>query len=168
MNICLNLTSNPVTTMWTSTLSVTLMMGGIVAVRGKDRAISESVLSDLENTGWLCYQYRKKPMGSSHTIEWLGFVIDLSKSEFSVPDSKISKLKCKQSQPGHMNLSCTCSTLESSQLPISSQRSLQRIGLDPLYFWISLAISPSVGESNIGWLATYPSKTSGEEGATHN
>ena len=69
---------------------------GIVAVCGKDRAISESVLvkSDLENAGFVI-NVEKSQLDPSHSIEWLGFVIDLSKGEFSVPDSKLSKLKYK-------------------------------------------------------------------------
>ena len=69
---------------------------GIVAVRGKDRAIREStvVKRDLENAGFVI-NIVKSQWDPSHSMEWLGFIIDLSKGEFSVPDEKISRLKSK-------------------------------------------------------------------------
>ena len=69
---------------------------GIVAVRGKERAVRESasVKRDLESAGFVV-NVEKSQWDPSHSTEWLGFLIDLSKSEFSVPGDKINRLKSK-------------------------------------------------------------------------
>ena len=69
---------------------------GIVAVRGKEKALVESarVKQDIENAGFVIH-VDKSTWEPSHTIEWLGFQIDLSKGEFSVPVAKIDALKSK-------------------------------------------------------------------------
>lgn len=50
---------------------------GIIAVRGRQEALAESVRikQDIENAGFL--NVRKSTWEPSHTIEWLGFKIDL-------------------------------------------------------------------------------------------
>ena len=69
---------------------------GIVAVRGKEKALVESarVKQDIENAGFVIH-VEKSTWEPSHTIEWLSFQIDLSKGEFSVPVAKIDALKSK-------------------------------------------------------------------------
>ena len=69
---------------------------GIVAVRGKEKALVESarVKQDIENARFVIH-VEKSTWEPSHTIEWLGFQIDLSKGEFSVPVAKIDALKSK-------------------------------------------------------------------------
>ena len=69
---------------------------GIVAVRGRQEALVESVRvqQDIENAGFVI-DVEKSTWEPSHTIEWLGFQIDLSVSEFSVPVPKIEALKSK-------------------------------------------------------------------------
>ena len=69
---------------------------GIVAVKGKERAIRESALvkSDLEHAGFVV-NIQKSQWEPSHVVEWLGLIIDLSKGVFTVPDHKIDRLRCK-------------------------------------------------------------------------
>ena len=69
---------------------------GIVAVRGKERAIRESasVKRDLESVDFVD-NIEKSQWDPSHSIEWTGFLVDLSQGEFSVPDDKINRLKSK-------------------------------------------------------------------------
>ena len=66
---------------------------GIVTVRGKERAIRESasVKRHLESAGFVV-NIEKSQWDPSHSMEWLGFLINLSKGEFSVPNDKIDKL----------------------------------------------------------------------------
>ena len=63
---------------------------GIVAVHGKERAIRESasVKRHLESAGFVI-NIEKSQWDPSHSMEWLGFLINLSKGEFSVPNDKI-------------------------------------------------------------------------------
>ena len=67
---------------------------GIVAVKGEQAAIQESaqVKLDLERAGFVI-NLDKSKWEPCHTMEWLGFQIDLAKGEFSVPPNKISMLK---------------------------------------------------------------------------
>ena len=69
---------------------------GVVAVRGRQEALVESnrVKQDIENAGFVI-NVEKSIWDPSHAIEWLGFLIDLSVGEFSVPASKIDALKSK-------------------------------------------------------------------------
>ena len=69
---------------------------GIVAVKGKEEALAESdrVKQDIENAGFVI-NVEKSSWEPSHTLEWLGFQIDLSVGKFSVPVSKIDALKSK-------------------------------------------------------------------------
>jgi len=69
---------------------------GIVAVRGLERAQHESLLvkEDLEKEG-LVVNLEKTQWSPSDRIEWLGFIVDLSKGEFTVPEDKIKALKLK-------------------------------------------------------------------------
>ena len=69
---------------------------GVVTVRGRQEALAESnrVKQDIENAGFVI-NVGKSIWEPSHTIEWLGFLIDLSVGEFSVPASKIDALKSK-------------------------------------------------------------------------
>ena len=69
---------------------------GIVAVKGKQEALVESarVKQDIENAGFII-NVEKSAWEPSLTMEWLGFLIDLSVGEFSVPVSKIEALKSK-------------------------------------------------------------------------
>ena len=70
------------------------MYDGIVAVKGEHAARLESaqVKHDLESAGFIV-NIDKSEWEPSHTIEWLGFQIDLAKGKFSVPANKISMLK---------------------------------------------------------------------------
>ena len=67
---------------------------GIVAVRGRQKALVEStrVKEDIEKAGFII-NVEKSVWNPSQTMEWLGFQIDLSVGEFSVPASKIDALK---------------------------------------------------------------------------
>ena len=69
---------------------------GIVAVRGRQEALVESarVQQDIENAGFVI-NVEKSTWEPSHIIERLGFQIDLSVGEFSVPVPKIEALKSK-------------------------------------------------------------------------
>ena len=67
---------------------------GIVAVRGRQKALVEStrVKEDIEKAGFII-NVEKSVWNPSQTMEWLGFQIDFSVGEFSVPASKIDALK---------------------------------------------------------------------------
>jgi len=67
-----------------------------VAVKGKDKAAHESAIvrEDLECAGFVV-NIDKSQWIPSQEIEWLEFTISLSKGEFSVPDSKLNRLKQK-------------------------------------------------------------------------
>ena len=69
---------------------------GIVAVQGFERALHESMLvkGDLEKAG-LVVNVEKSEWTPSNSIEWLGFLIDLSKGEFAIPEDKIRALKTR-------------------------------------------------------------------------
>ena len=58
---------------------------GIVAVRGRQEALAESARfqQDIENAGFVI-NVEKSTWEPSHTIEWLGFQIDLAVGEFSM------------------------------------------------------------------------------------
>jgi len=69
---------------------------GIIAVKGEAEAKAErmAVKRDLELAG-LVINVEKCAWEPSHQMEWLGFCIDLTLGEFSVPAQKISALKAK-------------------------------------------------------------------------
>ena len=69
---------------------------GIVAVKGWEEALAESarVKQDIEDAGFII-NIEKSVWKPSHTLEWLGFKVDLSVGEFSVPSPKIDALKRK-------------------------------------------------------------------------
>lgn len=64
-----------------------------MAVKGKRKALEESqqVRRELESAGFV-KNIEKSQWDPSVRIEWLGFLIDLDKGEFTVPDHKISSL----------------------------------------------------------------------------
>lgn len=66
---------------------------GIISVKGKDNALRESaqVRQDLESAGFVV-NVDKCVWEPSHSLEWLGFIIDLDKGQFSVPEGKLSAL----------------------------------------------------------------------------
>ena len=82
---------------------------GVVDIRGKNRAMSESDL--IWSTGFVINE--KSQWDLSHNIEWLRFVIDLSKGDFSVPNCKISRLRSKLQELKMSNL------LVLGKLPVS-------------------------------------------------
>ena len=65
---------------------------GIIVVKGEQAAESAQVKHELESAGFII-NIDKSKWEPCHTIEWLGFQIDLAKGEFSVPANKISMLK---------------------------------------------------------------------------
>jgi len=67
-----------------------------VAVKGKDKAATESatVKRDLEHAGFVI-KIEKCEWVPSQEIEWLGFIINLDQGEFTVPSSKLDRLKQK-------------------------------------------------------------------------
>ena len=69
---------------------------GVVAVSGWERALHESKLvqDNLKKAGFIV-NIEKSEWQPSTIIEWLGFTIDLSKGEFSIPEEKIKALKSK-------------------------------------------------------------------------
>jgi len=69
---------------------------GIVAVKGKDKAATESatVKRDLEHAGFVV-NIEKCQWIPSQEIEWLGFITNLDQGEFTVPCSKLDRLKQK-------------------------------------------------------------------------
>ena len=75
---------------------------GIVAVKGEVEAKFESrkVKQDLEKAGFIV-NIEKCVWEPSHSIEWLGFHIDLALGEFSVPIPKIDALKSKLLEAKH-------------------------------------------------------------------
>ena len=72
---------------------------GIVAVKGRDNAVRESarVKQDLESAG-LVVNIEKSVWEPTHSLEWLGLIIDLKKGEFLVPQAKLEALKVKLSE----------------------------------------------------------------------
>ena len=72
---------------------------GIIAVKGEAEATAESmaVKRDLELAG-LVVNVEKCAWEPSHRMEWLGFCIELTLGEFSVPAQQISALKAKLSE----------------------------------------------------------------------
>ena len=69
---------------------------GIVAVKIKENALIESaqVKMDLGNAGFVVNN-EKCEWEPKCNMEWLGFLIDLSMGEFSVPAGKLDMLKSK-------------------------------------------------------------------------
>ena len=67
-----------------------------MAVKGKDKAATESatVKRDLEHAGFVV-NIEKCQWVPSQEIEWLGFIINLDQGEFTVPCSKLDRLKQK-------------------------------------------------------------------------
>ena len=62
---------------------------GIVAVKGEQEVIEESaqVKHELESAGFII-NIEKSKWELCHTIEWLGFQINLAKGEFFIPTYK--------------------------------------------------------------------------------
>jgi len=71
---------------------------GIIAVNGTEKACIESaqVKLDLKKAGFIVNN-DKCEWEAKHSMEWLGFNIDLLAGEFSVPAGKIDMLKAKLS-----------------------------------------------------------------------
>ena len=65
-------------------------------MKGKDEALVESprVKQDIESARFVINR-EKSIWEPSQALEWLGFLIDLSVGEFSVPASKIEALKSR-------------------------------------------------------------------------
>ena len=66
----------------------------IMAAEQESKALSESlrVQRDLQCAGFVI-NVEKLVWDPKQDIEWLGFIIDLVKGEFSVPDRKLVKLR---------------------------------------------------------------------------
>ena len=88
-----NETTNP-TLVGRGLKAIVYLDDGIVAVKGEQAAIQESaqVKLDLERAGFVI-NLDKSKWEPCHTMEWLGFQINLAKGELSVPANKISMLK---------------------------------------------------------------------------
>ena len=69
---------------------------GIIAVKGEQRASDESVRVryELQCAGFVTH-IEKSQWIPSRSLEWLGFIVDLDKGEFSVPQNKLDALKCQ-------------------------------------------------------------------------
>ena len=66
---------------------------GIVAVRGRDKAIaaSQQVQKDLLQAGWVV-NAKKSQWEPARMIAWLGFDLDLQQGQIRVPEHKMVAL----------------------------------------------------------------------------